>query len=93
MRIISRKTLINYLLKYPETEQTLKSWYDEALNKVGGFPKILTHEDYYVTAKLLKAGYNICYVADAVIEHSHNYGIVKEFRRYFDAGYVRAENP
>ena len=32
MRIISRSTLIKYWKKYPETEQSLKAWYDEVLN-------------------------------------------------------------
>ncbi len=32
MRIISRKTLINYWTEYPDAEQPLKSWYDEVSN-------------------------------------------------------------
>ena len=36
MRIISRKTLIAYWKKYPEAEQPLKSWFDEAQNAYWG---------------------------------------------------------
>lgn len=72
---------------------SFSAYSQRALDEVGGFPTILTHEDYYVTAKLLRAGYSISYVADAIVEHSHNYGVVQEFKRYFDAGYVRAQNP
>ncbi len=32
MRIISRKILIGYWEKHPETEQSLKAWYDEVRN-------------------------------------------------------------
>jgi len=32
MRIIKRNTLINYWKKFPETEQPLKSWFDEVIN-------------------------------------------------------------
>ncbi len=72
---------------------SFSAYSQKALDAVGGIPTILTHEDYYATAKLLRAGFSISYVADAVVEHSHNYGIIQEFKRYFDAGYVRAKNP
>lgn len=32
MRIIARKTLIKFCEKYPECEQSLKSWFDEISN-------------------------------------------------------------
>ena len=32
MRVISRKTLISFWKKYPDSEQPLKSWFDEAQN-------------------------------------------------------------
>ena len=41
MRIISRNTLIKYWEKYPETEQALKSWYDEILQAVWTSPNLL----------------------------------------------------
>ena len=44
MRIISRKTLIRYWKKYPETEQSLKSWYDEALNALWASPNELKQQ-------------------------------------------------
>ena len=31
MRVISKKTLINFWNKYPEAEQALKAWYDEVV--------------------------------------------------------------
>lgn len=57
------------------------------LTKVGGFP-IDAHfgEDQAVTAKALVCGWNVAYVAEAAVYHSHGYTIVQEFRRYFDIG-------
>jgi rhamnosyltransferase len=64
-----------------------------ALDKVGGFIPTLTNEDYFATARLLQAGGTISYVAEAQVHHSHRYSLAQEFKRYFDTGYVRAENP
>ena len=63
-----------------------------ALDAVGGFQPVLTNEDYFAVAALLKAGYRIHYVADSRVRHSHRYTLTGEFKRYFDTGYVRAEN-
>lgn len=59
----------------------------EALNKVGGFPsKLITSEDAYVAAKMLLAGYKVCYAADANVLHSHNMSLREKFHRYFSTG-------
>jgi len=67
------------------------AWRQEALDEVGGFRPTLFHEDAIAAALLLKAGYRIAYVADAVVEHSHTHNLLADFRRYFDAGYSRTE--
>ncbi|MBE0471490.1 MAG: glycosyltransferase [Methyloprofundus sp.] len=64
-----------------------------ALDEIGGFKSVLTNEDYFAVADLLQKGYKIAYAADAVVKHSHRYSLWQEFQRYFDTGYVRAENP
>jgi rhamnosyltransferase len=64
-----------------------------ALDKIGGFPTVLTNEDYFAVAELLKLGFKIAYVPKAVVKHSHSYTLWEEFRRYFDTGYVRSERP
>jgi len=43
-------------------------------------------EDTCVVGRLLKRGYNVAYVADAMVFHSHNYTCLQEFRRSFDVG-------
>jgi rhamnosyltransferase len=61
----------------------------EALAGVGGFPvNQLFGEDTFATAKMLRLRWTVAYVADAAVEHSHNYSHVEEFRRYFDTGAV-----
>lgn len=64
---------------------------NSALDEIGGFPATLSHEDAIVAALLLRRGHKIAYVADAIVEHSHRYGLRQEFRRHFDAGYAREE--
>jgi mRNA interferase HigB len=41
MRIIARNTLIKYWKKHPDTEQPLKSWFDEVSNAVWESPNQL----------------------------------------------------
>jgi len=47
---------------------------------------LLFGEDTLATARLLKSGFCIAYVAEARVRHSHNYTVLEEFRRYFDIG-------
>lgn len=64
-----------------------------ALDEIGGFEATLTNEDYFAVARLLIKGGTIYYAAEAEVRHSHRYTLKEEFNRYFDTGYVRAENP
>lgn len=57
------------------------------LQQIGGFPTdVILGEDTYVAAKFLLSGYEIGYIADACVYHSHDYTIKQEFKRYFDIG-------
>jgi rhamnosyltransferase len=61
---------------------------------VGGFPShLIMGEDTYVAAKMLLAGKKLAYCAEATVYHSHNYNLVEEFRRYFDAGVLHSREP
>lgn len=64
-----------------------------ALDRIGGFKSVLTNEDYFATAELLLQGYQIAYVPEAQVWHSHAYTLQEEFQRYFATGYVRAQHP
>ena len=58
-----------------------------ALFDVEGFPSdIIFGEDMFVGAKMLLAGWKIAYCAEAKVYHSHKYGYINEFKRYFDIG-------
>lgn len=62
-----------------------------AMEKVGGFPSnVVLSEDMYVAAKMLMSGWQVAYVAEARVYHSHNYTIWQEFKRYFDIGVFHA---
>lgn len=59
----------------------------DALVSVGGFPdKVIMCEDVYTAARIMEAGYDIYYQADAQVYHSHNYSICQDFQRSFDLG-------
>jgi len=58
-----------------------------ALMQVGGFPaNTIMNEDTYVAGKMLVSGWKVAYRADAQVFHSHDYGFLDEFKRYFDIG-------
>lgn len=65
-----------------------------ALMQVGGFPvDTIMNEDTYVAGKMLLSGWKIAYCADAQVFHSHDYGFVEEFKRYFDIGVFHNQSP
>ncbi|HBP78237.1 MAG TPA: rhamnosyltransferase, partial [Halomonas sp.] len=43
-------------------------------------------EDMMAGARLLQQGWKLAYCADACVQHSHNYSLSAEFKRYFDVG-------
>lgn len=64
----------------------------KALDSIGGVPAGVFGEDTIAAAKLLYAGYNIAYVADAVVHHSHSFSLRQEFHRHFGIGMSRRQN-
>ena len=59
----------------------------DALEAVGWFAEnLILAEDMHTCARMLMKGYNLRYVAEAVVCHSHNYTLAQEFKRYFDLG-------
>lgn len=83
-----------YGVKCAFSSDSFAAYRVSALNRVGGFPEhVIVSEDMFVVAKMLQAGYNIAYVAEATCYHSHNYTLLQEFRRYFDIGIFFACEP
>lgn len=61
------------------------------LDDIGGFRRVLRGEDHVAAAMLLRQGYRVAYVADAVARHSHPASLAVEFRHYFEVGYMQKE--
>jgi rhamnosyltransferase len=60
--------------------------------KVGRFPSpVATNEDMLLCARLMDTGYQIAYVAEAEVTHSHEFTPAELFRRYFRIGTVARE--
>lgn len=57
------------------------------VQKIGGFPlHVQFAEDTYVAARLLIAGYETAYCAEAKVYHAHDYTLIEEFKRYQQIG-------
>ncbi len=65
------------------------AYLNSALDEIGGFPDVIFGEDTVVVAKLLKKGHKIAYAAEARVQHSHDYTLTQEFKRYFMMGIAR----
>ncbi|HUP32085.1 MAG TPA: glycosyltransferase [Gaiellaceae bacterium] len=79
----------------PSFEQTLFSNVSSAMRRAiwEEFPfadDLIMSEDQEWSRRVLRAGYELVYVADAAVHHSHTYSIADAFRRFFDSG-VSAE--
>jgi rhamnosyltransferase len=81
-------------LKTAYTSNSYAAYRLAALREVGGFPdNVIVSEDMHVAARMLLAGWEVYYNADATVEHSHSYTPLQEFQRYFDVGvFLSREN-
>lgn len=62
--------------------------------RAGGFwaPGIF-NEDMIFAARAIRDGQKIAYAAEAQVYHSHHYGMLEQFHRYFDNGVSQADHP
>ena len=66
----------------------------EIFDKLGGFVNhAIFNEDMVYAAGAIKQGYQIAYVAEAKVLHSHNYSCSQQFHRNFDLGVSQAKHP
>lgn len=66
----------------------------EYFDKMGGFIRhTIFNEDMIFSGKAVKAGYAVCYQAEARVIHSHNYTCMQQFRRNFDLAVSQTDNP
>ena len=50
------------------------------------------NEDMYIAYKLIMNNYRICYCADSIVIHSHNFKFKDLYKRYYDTGIFFKEN-
>lgn len=61
--------------------------------EAGGFPSgTILGEDVILAGKMVLKGWEMAYLSDAKVYHSHHYTLTEEFKRYFDIGVFHATN-
>lgn len=69
-------------------------WKKEIYLQLGGFDRhVIFNEDMILAGRMVQAGYQIAYCADAMVYHSHCYSIERQMRRSFDLGVSQADCP
>lgn len=83
-----------YGLKTVFTSNSFAAYRRSDLADIGFFrKKLIFGEDMDATARLVKKGRKVAYVAEAKVYHSHNYSLGEEFKRSFDNGVFHAAEP
>lgn len=76
-----------YGIKTAFLSDSFAAYRKSALESIGWFKDgLIVGEDTYAGAKILLASYELAYVSEAQVFHSHNYSNIDEFKRYFDIG-------
>ena len=92
--IKSKKDLERLGIKTYFCSNVCAAYKREVYDKLGGFiKKTIFNEDMIYAASVIKAGYQIGYVATAQVIHSHHYTGVQQFHRNFDLGVSQADHP
>lgn len=90
--ICDRSSVQSMGLKSVFMSNSFSAYRISAFKELGGFPNnTILCEDMFFAAKALLSGYKSAYVASAVVNHSHNYSAIEEFKRYFDIGVFHRE--
>lgn len=93
-RIKSLKDLNELGIKTYFCSNVCAAYKREIYDKLGGFiKKTIFNEDMIYAAAVIKAGYEIGYVAEAQVIHSHYYTGKQQFHRNFDLGVSQADHP
>jgi rhamnosyltransferase len=76
-----------YGLKTIFISNSFAAYKRDCLNEFDYFKNgLIFGEDTCTLGRILAAGYEVAYVADAAVYHSHNYSLSQELRRSFDIG-------
>lgn len=91
-RMVSASDIPQLGIKAAFLSNSFTAYRRQALLDAGGFPHgTILSEDMIAGARLLQAGWQLAYCADAQVFHSHNYSFSEEFRRYFDIGVLHQQ--
>ena len=92
-RVVGLQDRARYGIKTVFTSNSFSAYRASVFNALGGFPEsTILSEDMYYAARAVLQGGKVAYVANACVRHSHNYGPLEEFRRYFDIGVFQADH-
>ena len=93
-RIKGQKDLNELGIKTYFCSNVCAAYKRDVYDKLGGFiKKTIFNEDMIYAASVIKAGYEIGYVAEAQVIHSHYYTGKQQFHRNFDLGVSQADHP
>lgn len=82
-----------YGIKAASCSNSFSAYRRSAFEEAGGFPSgTILGEDVVAAGRILLNGWELAYVADAAVHHSHSYTVAEEFKRYFDIGVFHATN-
>ncbi|GAA4780035.1 O antigen biosynthesis rhamnosyltransferase RfbN [Olivibacter ginsenosidimutans] len=88
------KNAQQYGIKAISCSNSFAAYRREAFEEAGGFPSgTILGEDVITAGKIVLNGWQLAYVAEAKVYHSHSYTVSDEFKRYFDIGVFHAMNP
>lgn len=88
------KNAAHYGIKAISCSNSFAAYRREAFKEAGGFPSgTILGEDVITAGRIVLNGWQLAYVAEATVYHSHSYTVSAEFKRYFDIGVFHAMNP
>lgn len=90
----NKNDISKYGIKTAFLSDSFACYRKSALESIGWFKSdLILGEDTYAGAKMILGDYNLAYVAEAKVYHSHSYTVWEEFKRYFDIGvFHKCEN-
>lgn len=93
-RTVSLDDRVRLGIKTAFLSDSFAAYRTQALKAIGGMStNIRTNEDTHAAGRLLMAGWQVAYRADAPVYHSHDYSIAQEVRRYFEIGVFHRNQP
>lgn len=92
-RVVSRSDAPRLGLRTVFFSNSFGAYRRNLLEEIGWFPPVPALEDVYVCARLLEEGYQVAYVAEALVWHGHHLSLAREFRRYKQMGAFYRQNP